>query len=425
MGKKKQKKRSSVIYSKTPLSPQHESADFTIPQTAEHKNFHDNSGTLMHVSWPVLYTKHSLMIASIFVAYLVYFCQLTTDDMNTQMVGWAIAKALVMLFGCLGMMVFPTGPYIRPHPVFWRALFTVGCIYMFALTVFAMMTATQMRQTLGFLDPKLGVFLPDKSYAEDCTLNWSNVSDKLDIFVIAHYLGWVAKAIIIRDRMLLWTLSILWEFVEIATAYVLPNFAECWWDQWIMDVGFCNALGIECGMLFLHYYESDVPHYDWVPFMQISSLGQKAFRMIRQFQPTHWTKPKWENSDLWIRYFYYNLLILSCTVIDMNLFCLKRWLWMPTDHPFILGRSFLFAALTLVSSRQIYFYLTHPKCDFVGSFTWISGIILFLECVIIYKVMDPLPETPYQTKQIGYTLFTMWVCISYVALRRWKEEGEK
>ena len=45
------------------------------------------------------------------------------------------------------------------------------------------------------------------------------------------------------DRVLLWTTSIVWEFVEIATSYYIPNFAECWWDQWILDVLICNGLG--------------------------------------------------------------------------------------------------------------------------------------------------------------------------------------
>ena len=65
-------------------------------------------------------------------------------------------------------------------------------------------------------------------------------------------------------RLLCWVISITWEIVEITTAYFVPNFAECWWDQWILDVLLCNGIGIELGLLFLRMYETDLPRFDWV-----------------------------------------------------------------------------------------------------------------------------------------------------------------
>ncbi len=49
------------------------------------------------------------------------------------------------------------------------------------------------------------------------------------------------------DLMFCWTLSIGWELIEIVFTYALPNFAECWWDQWILDVLLSNGLGIYVG----------------------------------------------------------------------------------------------------------------------------------------------------------------------------------
>jgi hypothetical protein len=45
------------------------------------------------------------------------------------------------------------------------------------------------------------------------------------------------------DKMLCWIISIQWEVIEIAFTHMLPNFAECWWDQWLLDVLIANALG--------------------------------------------------------------------------------------------------------------------------------------------------------------------------------------
>lgn len=92
------------------------------------------------------------------------------------------------------------------------------------------------RFLLQLLYPELGIELPERSYGGDCRLyipgkgiNWQPIKDTLfDEFVIAHTLGWWGKAIIIRDRKLLWILSLGFEFMELTFSHMLPNFNECW-----------------------------------------------------------------------------------------------------------------------------------------------------------------------------------------------------
>lgn len=57
--------------------------------------------------------------------------------------------------------------------------------------------------------------LTTQVYAEDCSLQvlWS----RIDVFVIAHFLGFVAKALMVRNAALLWLLSITWEFTEVSS----------------------------------------------------------------------------------------------------------------------------------------------------------------------------------------------------------------
>ena len=43
--------------------------------------------------------------------------------------------------------------------------------------------------------------------------------------------------------------SILFELMEKTFKHYLPNFNECWWDSWVLDVAICNALGIVTGEL--------------------------------------------------------------------------------------------------------------------------------------------------------------------------------
>lgn len=37
--------------------------------------------------------------------------------------------------------------------------------------------------------------------------------------------------------------------------HLLPNFAECWWDQVILDILLCNGGGIWLGMTTCHFLE--------------------------------------------------------------------------------------------------------------------------------------------------------------------------
>ena len=69
-----------------------------------------------------------------------------------------------------------------------------------------------------------------------------------DEFVIAHTLGWWGKAVILRNYPLLWVLSVGFELMELTFQHMLPNFNECWWDSWILDVALCNFIGLLAGM---------------------------------------------------------------------------------------------------------------------------------------------------------------------------------
>ena len=43
--------------------------------------------------------------------------------------------------------------------------------------------------------------------------------------------------------------------------HLLPNFAECWWDAWVLDVLICNGFGIYLGMLVCQKLE--MRNYYW------------------------------------------------------------------------------------------------------------------------------------------------------------------
>ncbi|KAG5455703.1 MAG: phosphatidyl serine synthase-domain-containing protein, partial [Olpidium bornovanus] len=137
-------------------------------------------------------------------------------------------------------------------------------------------TKEDARKLFAFYDPNLGVELPERSYADNCEITLSNImvrfrvalglrdpdclecsaaNNQLDIFVVAHAVGWFCKAIILRDYWLCWVLSVMFEIMEYSLQHHLPNFGECWWDHWIVDVLTCNWLGTYVGMKTCEFFE--------------------------------------------------------------------------------------------------------------------------------------------------------------------------
>lgn len=98
----------------------------------------------------------------------------------------------------IGAMIFPSGPFIRPHPILWRIVFSISLLYLFVLLIILLLPERDengdpfvQKHFIPFIlnDSTLGKPLQLPDYAKDCTLNWANFSSKLDRFVLAHFLG--------------------------------------------------------------------------------------------------------------------------------------------------------------------------------------------------------------------------------------------
>ena len=119
-----------------------------------------------------------------------------------------------------------SGPFIRPHPLFWRFIFAVSVLYETFLIGLLFLNRDQARAAFGLLDPKLGVPLAERSYASDCALTWKNIEPAVfDRFFVSHFLGWFGKSLMLRDQVLCWIVSVTWEVIEILFTHHLPNFA--------------------------------------------------------------------------------------------------------------------------------------------------------------------------------------------------------
>lgn len=170
---------------------------------------------------------------------------------------------MIFAFMCFAAIHYPNTLMVRPHPIFWRvwlglfSLYAMGCTYLFFLPV------DEVRETLTFFDPALGVPLPERSYAEDCRLytpenpdsKFANLEDAIfDCHFVAHAMGWLVKMLIMRDWYVAWICSALFELLELTFRHWLPNFYECWWDSLLLDLFGCNLLGLVAGYWILQRF---------------------------------------------------------------------------------------------------------------------------------------------------------------------------
>ena len=83
-----------------------------------------------------------------------------------------------MAAGCfvfISALLIRDGPFIRPHPLFWRLIQSLSLLYLLLMIFFLFQPLQLARQIVGLMDGSLGRPLEEKSYAVDCSLTWENV----------------------------------------------------------------------------------------------------------------------------------------------------------------------------------------------------------------------------------------------------------
>lgn len=381
-----------------------------VPKTLSRRQRADDKmeGRVEDVTIEWLYRPHTLSAVAIILLCLVYWGYESSEDW-VENLRHGIGLSCIFLL-VVGLLVFPSGPFIRPHPLVWRFFFGVGIIYEIFLIIVLVSRKEDARQGLRLLYPDLGVPLEEKDYGANCALTWPNISDALfDRFVVAHFLGWVLKTTILRDRMLCWAISISWELTEVMFMHHLPNFGECWWDQWILDVLLSNGLGIEIGYRLCRYFE--MRPYEWRSALEIPSTAGKLKRLVMQFSPATWMHVRWQPTKSIKRFFQLHLVVLFFLIDELNAFYLKALLWIPPDNSLNIVRLAIWFFVGLPAWRQVYLYMTDPDVHRIGNQTFICMILLLTELLIIIKFSEgeftkPMSEN---VRILGWVLLVAYV----------------
>eukprot|EP01080_Neovahlkampfia_damariscottae_P001051 gene1051-10570_t len=320
----------------------------------------------------ILYQPHTLTVlfaAISIVAYYAIYDISSSTDVNIRR--GIVAIFFIFLVYCA--IQLRDGFLLRPHPIIWRIVRGIGIIYCSVLVFLLFQTRDDTRQFLKYFYPNLGVPLEEKSYANDCRLYtpenpnsiFFNFKNTLwDEYAVAHAVGYILKALLVRDLKLLWCISIGFELLEITFQHVLNNFHECWWDHLFLDILGCNLFGIIIGLNICNFFK--IKRYPlWIGITKIKTTPGKIKRALEQFTPYNWTSYEWE--------------IFS----------------------------------TAPAIREYYEFISNRKCQRIGDAAWIALLGLILEFLICVKYgrglfKEPFPSYIWIPWTIFFTLGSIW-----------------
>ncbi|MGH0141249.1 UNVERIFIED_CONTAM: hypothetical protein FKN15_010030 [Acipenser sinensis] len=400
------------------------SRENSFRRTTETEVFDDGTNTFF-------WRAHTVTVLFILTCALGYVTLLEETPQDTAYNTKRGIVASILVFLCFGVTQAKDGPFSRPHPAYWRFWLCVSVVYELFLIFILFQTVHDGRQFMKFIDPKLGVPLPEKGYGGNCLLY--DPGDKTDPF---HNI-WT---LVIRDWWMCMIISVMFEFLEYSLEHQLPNFSECWWDHWLMDVVFCNGFGIYCGMKTLKWLSMKT--YQWQGLWNIPTYKGKIKRIAFQFTPYSWVKFEWkpasnlrrcQHSSSSQKHSAYTFLLA-----ELNTFYLKFVLWMPPEHCLVLLRLVFFVNVGGVAMREIYDFMDDPKFyKKLGQQAWMVAAITVTEFLIVVKydpntLMLPLPFHVTQCWILGILVILTWtiwrffirdITLRYKETRRQKQES--
>ncbi|XP_052388756.1 phosphatidylserine synthase 1-like isoform X2 [Carassius gibelio] len=359
------------------------------------------------------YKPHTITLLTLTVVSIMYFA-FTRDDGdsdNNLRVGLLLVGSFFLV---ISVLAFPNGPFTRPHPVIWRMVFGLSVLYFLFLVFLIFLNWDQVKALLYWLDPNLRYATREADvmeYAINChVITWERIRSHFDIFAFGHFWGWAMKALLIRSYGLCWTISITWELTELFFMHLLPNFAECWWDQVILDILLCNGGGIWLGMTVCRFLEMRT--YHWASIKDIHTTTGKLKRAVLQFTPASWTYVRWfdpKSSFQRVAGIYLFMIVWQLT--ELNTFFLKHIFVFQASHPLSWCRILFIGIITAPTVRQYYAYLTDTQCKRVGTQCWVFGAIAFLEALACIKFGQDL----FSKTQVLYVV--LWLlCLAFITL---------
>ncbi len=355
----------------------------------------------------LLYMPHTVSFLIVSLCIVVYYA-FTYNEPDVPFV-YCLRRAAIpaaAVFILYAAIYFPDSALNRPHPVFWRIIQGASCLYLVFVIFILFLDLDTARQVLKYIDSRLGVPLPEKSYAADCRLytpenphsKFANLMDALDMYIVSHWFGWWFKTLIFRDAYICFYLSVTFEGLELTFKHWLPNFAECWWDSLILDVFGCNLIGIILGHLTCKYLE--LGNFKWFGTHKKSHHMSEARKIFALFLPNEWSNYNWHMFDSLKNFLGVLWIIIINDVTDVNNFFLKYVLWIPSNHWTLLIRVLLMGFLGMAGMKEYYLFLTNKQYQRFSSSVWLMNFLFLAEVAVWLKFAPQVFTSPFPTEVI-------------------------
>ena len=355
-----------------------------------------------------LYEPHTLTTLALML-YFVYYSILhgsNSSQVDGLKQGAFLAAIVFLTYGCLQ---FRDSEMVRPHPVLWRFVHSAGILYLLFLAFLLPFDLPTSRRFVSHIHPMLGKKQPQLlGYAEDCRLFPPDVDSifsypivkmaLFDEYMIAHALGYIIKALIVRDWRVLCLLSFGFEVLEVSFQHALPNLNECWWDRLFLDILGANLAGMCLGMWLVKLFKSHP--YDWIgnAMSNLTSKKGKARRVLRQFTPYSYDTFNWKMFDSPRRFGAVMILVAAFLTSEVAFFYFKYHLWIGSINPIYLLWMLIRTMLAVHSIREWY----------------------------AFNSDDDEPSATRQHRRLGQNCWVHIALISFEVLlvRKWNEEAQ-
>lgn len=360
-----------------------------------------------------LYVPHRLTF--LLTAAIIVFCSRPTTVIGITVYVWVVSSVIIATF-------LQDSPMVRPHPFFWRLVLAFTLVQAFSCFFFSFLDKGTQMKYLKSISPSTVGQPAERDYAMSCVIyDRNNPKDPFhslksitfDEYVPAHFIGWILQSFIVRDKKICWIVSILFEFMERGLKHWFPNFAECWWDSFVLDVLLTNGIGIEIGMRLVNLFQ----YYPWEKrlYDEIKTQPAKLKRLLSQFTPRSFARFEWRPLESPRRY-------LSCVMIGgmlmymmLVLFGLKMIYGMLPTNPFILMYMILDAIVGVPAAYELYLYATEKR-DTIGNYTTATFLLGIMQSLVVYRSHEGYftEPIPFHVKVFSSVFFASLVLFPFV-----------
>ena len=377
-------------------------------------------------------SKSSLLfhiIVLIILTTLISY-QISTLTIMTEKFKQALLSLLIILT-YISFIIIPNPKRYQGYSlIFFKLLSSLSLVYFIVLCFLTILDNVSLKYLFVILDPKLAGKIEERDYSMKCDVftpeseisYFENIYHAIDVYVAAHFVGWMVKTFVFRNHLMIWTLSAGFEVYELSLKHLLPNFAECWWDNLLLDLFGCNLIGIVLGYLVIN--KLGMRKYDWFYenteemekmsyFQQIKYCFSNVDNFIKE--------KKWNFLLTPNNYLGVIFLIVNCSFFDLSNFFNKAIFDIPSNHIFLAIRIMILGFFCILVTSEYYDYIKNKDLEKKLSFNIILFIsIVSMEMFLFFKNVDLeffAPLCPLYIKIfwsfITFILFTLLVFSVY------------